>query len=499
MMRPVLLLHRWLGIIIGAVMTLWCLSGFVMLYVDYPRLTPAAQLGGLTPLKLSAGQAGMLPDAMMLSADRIEMMAGRPVLRVTPALDPTRTIPQMRVSAGTHDWASGKPVEQVDPQNIHRIAIEFGRNSAIAGPVGNIAQTEMDQWTVQTFRRNAPLYRVDYADAAGTQAYISGKSGEVVQLTTRFQRFWGWLGAVPHWLYPTILRQDGALWSQVVIWTSLIGCFLTITGLWVGIARLRRRRDGSIGSPYRGLWWWHHMAGLFFGILTLTWVASGLLSMNPWGLLDSEAMMTERQRLNGDFAWGDARRAIAALPAVPENTVRLEAVPVADAVHLVAIDRAGKAQRFDTNGRPDALSEAGLRAALHDGPPIASLDLLRQEDAYYYGHKASVALPVWRVILADDQATRLYVDPASGRLIRAFDRNGRAFRWLQDGLHRLDFPWLRTRPWWDLIVLPLLAMVTLVCGTGTWMGLSKLRRDLRRVRNRRRRARAVRPLIGETA
>ena len=37
------------------------------------------------------------------------------------------------------------------------------------------------------------------------------------------------------------------------------------------------------------------MAGLFFGIVTLTWVASGLLSMNPWGLLDSEAMMTMRK------------------------------------------------------------------------------------------------------------------------------------------------------------------------------------------------------------
>ncbi len=241
------------------------------------------------------------------------------------------------------------------------------------------------------------------------------------------------------------------------------------------------------------------MAGLFFGIVTLTWVASGLLSMNPWGLLDSEAMMTQRQRLNGDFAWADARRGIAALPALPTGIVRLEVVPFAGAVHLVAIERAGKAQRFDAAGRPAGLSEVGLRAALHDGPPIASLDLLRQEDAYYYGHKASVALPVWRIILADDQATRLYVDPGSGRLIRAFDRNGRAFRWLQDGLHRLDFPLLRTRPWWDLIVLPLLAMVTLVCGTGTWMGLSKLRRDLRRVRNHRRRARALRPLIGETA
>ena len=43
----------------------------------------------------------------------------------------------------------------------------------------------------------------------------------------RASRVLNWLGAVPHWLYPTILRQDATLWSQVVIWTSLIGTFLT--------------------------------------------------------------------------------------------------------------------------------------------------------------------------------------------------------------------------------------------------------------------------------
>jgi hypothetical protein len=69
----------------------------------------------------------------------------------------------------------------------------------------------------------------------------------------------------------------------------------------------------------------------------------------------------------------------------------------------------------------------------------------------------------------------------SGRLLRAFDRNGRGFRWLQDGLHSLDFPVLRKRPWWDLLVLPLLAAVTLVCATGTWMAWNKARRDVSRL------------------
>ena len=67
-------------------------------------------------------------------------------------------------------------------------------------------------------------------------------------------------------------------------------------------------------------------------------------------------------------------------------------------------------------------------------------------------------------------------------MIQAIDGNGRKFRWLQDGLHSLDFAWMRQRPAWDLIVLPLLALVTLICGTGTWMGFRKVRRDIRRLR-----------------
>ena len=42
-LRALLLLHRWMGIVICTVMTLWCLTGFVMLFVDYPRLLPAGK------------------------------------------------------------------------------------------------------------------------------------------------------------------------------------------------------------------------------------------------------------------------------------------------------------------------------------------------------------------------------------------------------------------------------------------------------------------------
>src|SRR5690606_24739812 len=143
-----------------------------------------------------------------------------------------------------------------------------------------------DQWTVQSARRNQPVHHFAFDDDAGTEIYVSAASGEVFQDTNRRERVLTWLGAIPHWLYPLQLRRNGPLWTEIVIWTSVVGTFLAATGLYVGLMRFvsARRRDRV--SPYRGWWYWHHVSGLVFGILALTWVFSGLLTMSPWGVFD---------------------------------------------------------------------------------------------------------------------------------------------------------------------------------------------------------------------
>ena len=63
-------------------------------------------------------------------------------------------------------------------------------------------------------------------------------TGEVVLRTTRRERFWGYLGPVIHWVYFTPLRQNGPLWTEFVIWSSLIGCVMCVTGSGLGARAL---------------------------------------------------------------------------------------------------------------------------------------------------------------------------------------------------------------------------------------------------------------------
>ena len=157
--------------------------------------------------------------------------------------------------------------------------------------------TEPDQWTLQT---TLPVHRFAVDDMTGTYVYVSQATGEVVQRTTRRERFWASLGPVLHWIYFTRLRKHGRLWNNVVIWSSLVGCVLCATGLLWGclqfsLGRRFRIRGAPAASPYTELMKWHHYAGLFFGLVTLTWVYSGLLSLEPFNWFASDDFTPEQR------------------------------------------------------------------------------------------------------------------------------------------------------------------------------------------------------------
>ncbi len=471
-MRIILLVHRYLGVAIGLVMTLWCLSGFVMLYRGFPQVTPAQRLQGLQPLDLSGARA--MPDLgrAPIGGFRLEMLAGRPVLRLASG-------------GGVLDLRTGAPAPATGPAEAAAAAADFASGQGVAGAESSTELIEEDQWTVEGASRRGPVYRVAFAGPTKTVVYVAERTGTVVQATDRQSRLWAWLGAIPHWLYPTVLRRHGALWQGVVIWTALAGVFLTVTGLYVGVSRLRRSGDGR-WSPYRGWWWWHHMAGLLFGIFTLTWVASGLLTLNPAGLLDSSASETEQAALAGRVAPAGVQRFLAAYRPAP-GAAMLESAPLGGRLFVLERFKDGRVLRLDGGGRPAPLGRDELAGALAAaGKRSLELRLMTRPDLYYYpGYDQPAPLPVWRARLTGPGADVAYLDPVSGQVRLALDGDARASRWIRTGLHDLDFPGLRARPVWDLAAIVLLAGVLVSVGSGAWLGLKRLARDLARLRRRR--------------
>lgn len=478
MIRFLFLLHRYLGIVVGLVMLVWTLSGIIMMYREYPELSPRQQLALLTPL--DTANCCILPESNALRTEqfvdaRIEMFHDKPVLRLA-SLDRGLL---------AYDLTSGTRINSISADLAQSLAERFVTERHAGITLNFLGMIDNDQWTVSgEYNPLRPLFKFAVNDEVGTQFYISGHTGEIVQITTSSQRIWGYLGAVIHWLYPTVLRQHTVIWSQVVIWLSILGIFLTATGLYIGILQFRYGNSGS-KSPYRGMALYHHYAGLIFGVLTLTWVASGLLSMNPWGTLEGEGAGPEVRRLTQRAVeWADITTIMDALgsSAITE-TVRLEVVVLQGATQIIAHNAAGTALRLDARTlRPDPLDAAELAELanqLQPGRRISSQTLISASDTYYYDHHVTLEFPVYRVIFNDEEQRHYYLSPVSGQLQRKIDTELRLYRWLFNGLHRGDFSaFLRSRPLWDIFMLLLLCGVTLVCGTGSYMAIRRIRRDL---------------------
>ena len=475
MFSLLLLIHRYLGIAIGVIVALWCLSGFVMMYVQYPDLDEREYLAGLQALDTDAcciADENVLEQLAGVDDISVEMLAGRPVLRAWYGSDQS-----LVVNLRTGRWLSS-----IDQDTAMQQADAFLSASGIDGRARFLARIARDQWTVAGyFNAWRPLYQFAADDAAGTQLYVSSVNGQVIQTTSSTERFWNWFGAVTHWIYPTVLRQNTALWSQVVIWLSIACLFLVSVGIYLGIVQYGARGDGS-SSPYQGLNLWHHYAGLIFGLITVTWLFSGLLSMNPWGAFEGGGSFEERSRLQGSpISSAELDDFIGALDSnsLPTGTVQIRSAPLDGAFALIAKDSAGHATRLSgATLRPDPLPEnvwSQVAELVGPGKSVRESGMIETGDNYYFSHHEQVSFPVYRIVFDDAERTRYYFDADTAELIQKYDSDRRWNRWLFLGLHRGDFTSLmRRRPLWDLILLPLLIGVTVGALTGVWMGYRRL-------------------------
>ena len=476
MFRLLILLHRYLGIGICLMLLLWCLSGFVMLYVQYPDLDAREQRQLLTAISLK--DCCRLPKVDYMEGESldyfaIEMVADIPVLRLGWYPDDEIAI----------DMRKGTWLDPITVELARQIATDFNHRRQLDGKLEYRDVVYSDQWTVYgKYQPHRPLHYYAANDAAGTEWYISSTSGEIVQITTAHERLWNWLGSVTHWLYFTKLREHTTLWSWLVIGLAALGVFLTVIGIYLGIHQFRIKATTGGRSPYRSWQLWHHYIGLMFGLFTLTWVFSGLVSMNPWGFLESGGYAGETRLLGGQqLPWAEVQEYVRTLPAreLPPDLTRIEVSTLLGKQNQVAHFTTGESQRFNIETlKPEAIGPwdwLKITKILGQETGSAEGQMIQGDDNYYFNHHEQRIFPVWRVLLDDAAGTRYYLNTLNGQILEKFDGNRQWYRWLFLGLHRGDFSrLLRTRPIWDVWILILLAGVTAGTATGAYLGFKRL-------------------------
>lgn len=243
MKRYLYLWHRWLGIGCCLLMVLWFVSGMVMLYVGYPKLTPLERLAHLpeldgceacVPLRTAlAGGDGKTPRSIRLAS-----VGGLPTYLLDDADGRTRALAAR----------DGRPLA-VDADRVLASARAFSGEV----PMQLQGRFEEDAWThTRNLDPHRPLWRVQTADEQGRLLYLSSQTGEVVRDASRRERAWNWLGAWLHWLYPLRGGWFDGQWANLVIGLSLLATLVTVLGILVGLLRWRFRKPYRSGSrsPY---------------------------------------------------------------------------------------------------------------------------------------------------------------------------------------------------------------------------------------------------------
>lgn len=468
MMGAIVLLHRWLGIAFGLLFAMWFATGIVMHFVPFPSLTEAERFAGLAPVELAEVRIAVA-DAVAASGIGDATRA-----RLIQRSDGAVYIVSGPSHVGAVRASDGSDAAVISADVALAIAQAHARQRGIdAARAAIVAHADYDQWSVPNgFDRHRPLFRVAFGDAAGTEVYVSSRTGEIVLDTTRSERRWNLAGSVLHWIYPTVLRSNWALWDRVVWTLSLLASIAALLGAVLGVVRIRRR-GRLVGSPYRGWHALHHIIGLVAAVFVLTWIFSGWLSMDH-GRLFSRGQLTaaEASVMDASPDW----RAAPSLDQRPISPSIREVEWFAFDGHVYRRERTGLGQQSMAKaggGSQEFLGAQdlqGLMTRLASGCATPSV-LAGNND--YPAQSGVPGAPVYRSLCGE---LWFDIDGADGRVLQRLDASRRAYRWFYGALHTLDFPILMAHPFWrDVLIVGLCALGLVFSITGIVIGWRRLR------------------------
>ncbi|MCT4643818.1 MAG: hypothetical protein N4A74_02440 [Carboxylicivirga sp.] len=467
-------IHRWTGLLMSLFFVVWFVSGIVMIYHSFPKPQPQKYYHGLNVI--SGYDSLPTPTALFKQSGDVlfslEMLNGEPIYRMPGRL------------GKVYNAKTLKEVSELKKEECESIV-----KSVFSAPINRYKViNDFDQWIPWSYyEAYFPIYKFWLDDAKGTQLYVSASKGCIVQETTSLSRTMAWFGAIPHWMYFKALRLKVQLWSSVVIWISAIGCIACLSGLIVGLVRLRK---GKI-SPYRkATLRWHHISGLTFGLIVFSFILSGLMS-----LADVPTWLVSKEKdFDYNSVWNSSDRTI-----TKEATLNLYEILSQKANNKRIICRNAMGRIFyevytkspnqsecyivDEQVKPlPAIESTFIENWMAEALPHKqySIHFVQDYTNYYQPSKRyDLPLPVCCLNLKDEFQTKLFVCPKTGRLLKVVNNSSRLGWWLYKGLHTFKFSFMSGYEGWRQLWMILISIGgTIVSITSFILGIKMIRKKI---------------------
>lgn len=480
--------HRIIGIPAGILLTIWFISGLVLIYKPFPGITDQEYLMH----KETIDTRDLQPADSVWSA-----LENRSITSIeTLHLERERGQNTFFIQTEEDILRLSKDLEWQKPfsPTSHDL-INYARQWVDADITRIDTLPECDQWTqFSRYENNLPMLRFHFADDKRSWIYLDSKTGEVVQQSTYTERLWSWFGTIPHKFYFKFLRQHTDLWIAVLSIAAALAAVDVLLGLILGIRLLiiSKRKTRKWGSPYRKrAYYWHHVLGLIFSILLFTWAFSGAMALQK--IPEWIAARAEKRTRPTDI-YGktlplaayrlDYRLALAQYP----DAKKIEWLHLGN-YPFYRIDTPEKSYYIDASNdnevRPlnipmDEFISVVYR--IHGKSTTLDTTTLQQYDRYYLTAFEPLPLPVYRIRVKDSVSSLYYFNPSDADY-RYLDRNRQVKAWVFRELHFLQYKALvHNHTLWTLVIWVTVLGCILASLTGVWLSIIYLKRNFKRRR-----------------
>ena len=516
--RTMFFLHRLSGTIVALFFAMWFLTGLVLIYHPYPRVDD----------KMKQAHMENLPDTLPVLDPFIAKVDGT-IRNISVHQQLGQTL--IEISTRDKDYLFCADTAQQQKTINEEALMQIASNWVERIPIKKDTIYDREQWVLyERYKSEMPMVHLTYDDKDKSELYISIKTGEVHQWTTRANRFWAYIGAIPHKLYFPFIRKDLETWKWCIYIGGFICLIAAFTGFYVGIFVLIRRRlkKHVWENPYKKfVYRWHEFIGLGMGLFMILWGFSGMFIMEriPQWVAPYEGDYT----ISASRFWGRKPLPLSAykldytlLTTVCKDIKSVDwthfgSVPVYAVVNadsMVYIDASkstpepvefsseeilecaikvisqgksdgenshGHATRMEReksseNSTPDSSKETETATIQKSD---CSIELLTAYDEYYTDRDNEYPLPVYKVDINNADGSRFYVSPQTGE-VRYSNHNRRVKRWAVNAIHYLKIQALmKHKVLWTICIWVLCLGGAFVSLTGAWLGLKWIKRCIK--------------------